>query len=250
MTSSEENNMKYLTPLKKQEHGSLTVEAVLFLIPFMLAFLTLLNIARFVQAEMLIHHSITQTAKQVSTYSYVLTKAQISAEIQKTNQKSAKFETDTTKAVNSVTDLFDAMGSVGSGDPVGEINHVITSAQNAETTLIDYFSNPDALLTGVISLAQSKAEQAVLTGILGGISGANLKTAISKVTDDPNNYLEKIGIVDGIDGLDYSQSKWISNTKGKGNLQVVVTYKMKNLLFPSFDFGEFQFCQCASTLIW
>ena len=242
--------MKYLISLKKQEHGSLSVEAVLFLIPFMLAFLTLLNIARFVQAEMIIHHSITQTAKQVSTYSYILTKAEISEQIQKTNEKSKKFETDTTKAVNSVTNLFDAMGNIGSGDPAGEINHVIESAKTAETTLTDYFSNPDALVTGVIALAQNKAEQAVLTGVLSGISGANLKTAISKVTDDPDDYLEKIGIVGGIDGLDYSQSKWLSNTNGKGNLQVVVTYKMKNLLFPSFDIGEYEFCQCASTLIW
>ena len=46
--------------------GSLTVEALLFLIPFMIAFFTLINAARFVQAEMLIHHAVTQTAKQIS----------------------------------------------------------------------------------------------------------------------------------------------------------------------------------------
>ena len=51
--------------------GSLTVEALLFLIPFMMAFFTLINAARFVQAEMLIHHAITQTAKQISAYGYV-----------------------------------------------------------------------------------------------------------------------------------------------------------------------------------
>ena len=50
-----------------KDKGSLTVEALLFLIPFIMAFCTLINAARFVQAEMLIHHAVTQTAKQIST---------------------------------------------------------------------------------------------------------------------------------------------------------------------------------------
>lgn len=40
--------------------------------------------------------------KQVSDDSYVLIKTEISAAIQKTNQKSKKFETDTSKVVNFV----------------------------------------------------------------------------------------------------------------------------------------------------
>ncbi len=58
---------------KDYNEGSLTVEALLFLIPFIMAFCTLINAARYVQAEMLIRHAVTQTAKQISTYSYVLT---------------------------------------------------------------------------------------------------------------------------------------------------------------------------------
>lgn len=242
--------MKHLTPLKKQERGSLTVEAVMFLIPFMLAFLTLLNIARFVQAEMVIHHSITQTAKQVSTYSYLLTKSKISDRMQATNKQSADFRTDTEKAVSSVTELLDAFGAVGSGNPIDDVTQVVNAAENASETLTDYFSDPKALLTGVFAMTKSGAAGAVKTGIIGGISGANIKTALSKITNDPDEYLENIGIVDGLDGLDYSQSQWISNYEEKGNLRIVVTYKMKNLLFPMFDFGELEFCQCASTLIW
>lgn len=234
----------------KSEKGSLTVEALLFLIPFMCAFFTIINAARFVQSEMLIHHAITQTAKQVSTYSYVLTKAKISEEIQDTNKKSEKFETDTEKAANSVSELLNAMGAIGNGDPAGEISAVIDAAENANQTLTDYFSDPDALLNGVFAMAQSKMEQKVLTAVVGAISKNNVKNAIAKLSDDPDEYLENIGIIDGLEGLDFSESEWISNTDEKGNLRIVVTYKLKNLLFPQFDFGEYEFCQCASTLIW
>lgn len=44
---------------RNASRGSLTVEALVFLIPFIMAFCTLINAARFVQAEMLIHHAIT-----------------------------------------------------------------------------------------------------------------------------------------------------------------------------------------------
>lgn len=235
----------------KNEKGSLTVEALLFLIPFMCAFLVIINAARFVQSEMLIHHAITQTAKQVSTYSYVLTKSKIADEIQDTHKKSDKFETDTNKAVDSVTQFFHAMGGIGSGDPVGEAQAVINTGRHAEDTLTEYFSDPDALLGGVFAMAQSGMEDYVLTSVVGAISKNNVKNAISQISDDPNKYLENIGIVDGLEGLDFSKSKWLSEAEGKGNLQIVATYKLENLLFPQFDFFEpYEFCQCASTLIW
>lgn len=235
----------------KSEKGSLTVEALLFLIPFMCAFLTIINAARFVQSEMLIHHAITQTAKQVSTYSYVLTKSKIADEIQDTHKKSDKFKTDTAEAVDSVTQFFNAMGGVGSGNLVGEAQTVIDAGRHAEDTLTEYFSDPDALIGGVFAMAQSGMEDYMLTAVVGAISKNNVKNAISQVSDDPNKYLENIGIVGGLEGLDFSESDWISEAEGKGNLRIVVTYQLENLLFPQFEFFKpFEFCQCASTLIW
>lgn len=242
--------MKKLNFRKSKERGSLTVEAVLFLVPFMLAFLTLLNVARYVEAEMLIHHSITQTAKQVSTYSYLLTKSEISKEIQETTKKSKEFETDTKETINSVTTVFTKLKSFDMSDPVNSVDDVVTAAGGASDALTDYFSDPEAILSGAMAMAQHGAESAILTTILGGISGANLKNALATVTDDPDLYLERIGVVDGLDGLNYEKSEWMSNESGKPNLKIVVTYKMKNLIFPLFDFGEIDCSQCASTLIW
>lgn len=235
---------------KNEQRGSLTVEAILFLIPFMCAFLTLVNIARYVQAELIIHHAITQTAKQISTYSYVLTKSEISKEIQESAEKSDKFQTDTKKAIDDVSGLFSSMNSMANGS--GNIGDVIEASQNAGSTLTEYFKNPDDIVTGVFALAQSGMERKVLTGVAGAITGMNVKTAISKVSGgrSADEYLEDIGIVDGLEGLNFSKTNWISNYGGKGNIQIVVTYKLKNLLFPEFGFRETEFCQCASTLIW
>ena len=233
-----------------KERGSLTVEAVLFLIPFMLAFLTLVNVARYAEAEMLIHHSITQTAKQVSTYSYLLTKTEVSSKIQETTSKSDKFITTTTKTIDSVTGFFDSVGSFGSGDLVSDAENVLKSGEHAQEMVTAYFSDPDAILSGVMAVVKSGVQQQMLKALVGGISRANIKTALLKVSDDPDLYLEHIGIVDGMEGLNFWKSEWIGNSEGKPNLKIVVTYKMKNLIFPMFDFGEIDCCQCASTLIW
>lgn len=235
----------------KKERGSLTVEAILFLIPFMCAFLTLVNAARFVQSEMLIHHAVTQTAKQISMYSYLMTKAEITKTMQDTNKKSADFIKETDDAIQSVTDFANAVGDLGSGgDMISGMANVIQTAETAGTTVTEYFSNPKEIMTGALAVIKSGGRQTVMTWAAGSIARGCIKKSISKISDNPDMYLKNIGVVDGIAGLDFSKSKWGSNTGGKLDVQIVVTYKLKNLLFPDFDFGEYEFCQCASTVIW
>lgn len=205
----------------KNSKGSLTVEALLFLIPFIMAFCTIINAARFVQAEVLLHHAATQTAKQISAYSYVLTKAKISEKMQRTNGKSEKFAADVENAVSSIEGLADAVGDM------------------------------DSLVEGVFSLAKSEGRKSLMTQIAGELTEENIKRSLRLMTDNPDEFLSSIGIEGGLSGLDYSKSEWL--TKGeeeKGNVRIVVEYTMKNVMFPNFDFGQYEFSQSASTLIW
>ena len=133
-----------------KDKGSLTVEALLFLIPFIMAFCTLINAARFVQAEMLIHHAVTQTAKQISTYSYVLTKAEISDRIQETNRKSEELKVTVEKATSSV-DGF-----------VNEVSNI----------------NMDGLVDGVFSLVKNKGQQMAITTGVGMLTRNNIKNEL------------------------------------------------------------------------
>lgn len=205
----------------KDSRGSLTVETLLFLIPFIMAFCTIINTARFVQAEVLIHHAVTQTAKQISTYSYVFTKAGITQKMQETNGKSKEFQNTVEEAASSIQGFADAVG------------------------------DSDALVEGVFSLAKAEGRGAIMEEIVGELTEETIKDSIALMSDDPNDFLSDIGIVGGLSGLDFSGSKWI--TKGedeKANIEIVVTYTMKNVLFPDFDFGQYEFSQSASTLIW
>lgn len=205
---------------KDYNEGSLTVEALLFLIPFIMAFCTLINAARYVQAEMLIHHAVTQTAKQISTYSYVLTKTKISSRIVETNRKSEELKVTIDDATSSVEGFINAV------------------------------SDMDGLTEGVFSMLKSGAEQKAITAVAGEITKNNIKSELVLVSDDPDEYLEVIGIKDGLSGLHFDMTRCLDNTEGKGTVKIVVTYTMENILFPDFDFGQYEFRQCAYTLIW
>lgn len=232
---------------KGTDRGSLTVEALLFLIPFMLAFLTVVNAGRFVQTEMLMHHAITQTAKQISAYGYVLTKTKVTETMINTNKKSAEFKEETQKTVDYVKKFSDSVSDFAAG---GDLQDVIDSRDEAQTQLSEYFSDSDALASGVMSVMKSGMENSVKTYLVGELAKASIKNSVGKITDDVDTYLENVGIVDGLDGLDFSQSKWMSVTEGKGDVKIVVTYTMKNNLFPQFDFGQYKFRQCVFTLMW
>lgn len=204
------------------DRGSLTVEALLFLIPFIMAFCTIINAARFVQAEVLIHHAITQTAKQISTYSYVLTKAGITQRMQETNGKSDRFQNTVNDAMDSIQGLAEAAGE------------------------------SSALAEEVFSLVKSESREAAMGNIAGVLAEETIRDSISLMSDDPDEFLENLGIEGGLSGLDFSDSEWISNgDEEKANIKIVVKYSMKNVLFPDFDFAKtYKFCQSASTLIW
>ena len=232
---------------KGTDRGSLTVEALLFLIPFMLAFLTVVNAGRFVQTEMLMHHAITQTAKQISAYGYVLTKTKVTETMINTNKKSAEFKEETQKTVDYVKKFSDSVSDFAAG---GDLQDVIDSRDEAQTQLSEYFSDPDALASGVMSVMKSGMENSVKTYLVGELAKASIKNSVGKITVDVDTYLVSVGIVDGLDGLDFSQSKWMSVTEGKGDVKIVVTYTMKNNLFPQFDFGQYKFRQCVFTLMW
>ena len=211
---------------KKQKteynRGSLTVEALLFLIPFIIAFCTIINAARFVQAEVIIHHAITQTAKQISTYSYVLTKAGITQKMQESNGKSKRFQATVDDAMSSIEGLADAAGE------------------------------PSALAEGVFSLVKSESRKEAMGSIAGALAEETIRDSIGLMSDDPDEFLSNLGIEGGLSGLDFSDSDWVSNGPDeKANIVIVVKYSMKNVLFPDFEFAHsYEFCQSASTSIW
>ena len=74
-----------------------------------------------------------------------------------------------------------------------------------------------------------------------------MKAFLSANGEDPDERLKKLGVEDGLDGLDFSESKWFS--EGNQDLYITVKYKMKiKFMFLEQELPEFK--ACGATRIW
>lgn len=150
----------------------------------------------------------------------MLTKAKISERIVNTNRKSEELKVTVNEAASSVEGFIDAV------------------------------SDMDGLVEGVFSAVKGGIEQKAITSLVGEMTKNNIKNELMLVSDDPDEYLKNIGIEGGLSGLHFDKTECLNDTEGKGSIKIIASYTMKNILFPDFDFGTYEFCQCAYTLIW
>lgn len=235
--------LKLFAKINKKSKGAMSVEILLFLLPVIFALGTVINMARTVQAEMIIHHAITQTAKEISAYGYILTRTGISERIQNSNKKSAGFKKDVDGVVTSVEDFASSFSTMN-------FSTISEKGQAATSNVQSFVSDPEAIFQGIISCFKSGLEKTATTYLVGNLARGSIQKQISLMNKDVDAYLENLGVVDGIEGLDFSKSEWITNESGKANVSVVVTFKMKNNMFPMFDFGERDYVLSANTLSW
>ena len=166
--------------------GALAVETLLFLIPFTLAFCTIINFGRFIQAEMVIHHAITQTAKEISAYGYILTKTGITGRIQKTNKTSGETREKIDSVIDSTNEFMEAFSK---GDVPKMVNSGKTTYNNTKMIVND----PSSIMSSLISLVKNYAEQKVLTEIAGGLAKGSVQKQVSltKKDADADEYCAK-----------------------------------------------------------
>lgn len=200
----------------KREKGSLTLEATIFLTLFLLFFLSLMDIVQIGRTQMILQYTVNQTAKEIAQSTYILTKTGIVDKSIKTSKKSAEFVNKTDEVLDSI---FQVAGAIsGDGDIV---NTAIVAAENLE----DYFSNSEELLNGVVALVKTVIINEGKEWAVGAACKGSLKKQISYLTeDDPDTYLKKLGIDEGLQGISFDGTKWFD---GNRDLDIVLTYKMK-----------------------
>lgn len=233
---------------KNNQRGSLSVEAAIFTTFFIIFFVSLMNLADLVRAQVLLQNAVTQTAKEISQYSYVLTKVGIVKKSNETSTKAKGFTSDVDSVVDDLTEISSAInGAASGGDISSSMSTIIESAQSASGTLDTYMENPENILAGVVAVGKSSVADAAKAAIVGGITKARLKTHIAATGADPNDKLVNLGVVNGLNGLDFSDSEWFSG--GNQDIKIVVKYKMKiKYMFGEVELPEFKVC--ASTRIW
>lgn len=260
---------------RSRQKGSLTVEAAIVLVIFIFGYASIVSVTSFIRAQMIIQYGITQAAREISSYCYLVSKTGIMDDSGRLNQEAGEFKKSTDNVIDTVVKLYDAVdqgtdhitSTVQEIPANGDLETMLNSVQTAgditqqefqnmvssANTMVeigsDYFSDPKAILKGLGALAKDEALSAAKSYVIAApISKALVKKQIALYGEDAEgrDVLEKLGVVNGMDGLSFIGSTLFNDGE---SITVQVSYTMK-VRYPGFDQKEFHFIQTASTKAW
>lgn len=233
---------------KKRSAGSITLEAAIFLTLFILFYVVMIDIIQIARAQAVLQYAANSAAKEISVYSYVLTKGGITDQRAGTSETANNFKG---KAAQ-LADGLEKVGNILSGNSEGNlVDEAGKLYETGEGLVNEYGEDPEKLLNDGLSVVKQWAANEVSSAVVGAFVKqrveANIEAMSNKSADD---YLKSLGVVGGTASLDYSQSKWAENKSGNlVELEVVVVYSVK------IDLGwisvpERRYKVCAKTALW
>lgn len=240
----------------KSERGSFTIEAILSLSIFMFAFVTIVSLATIAKVESTTQYAIDQVAKEISQYYYIAERVGIANtdsggvdEIDDAVQAIFDFtDKSTTVASNysstTATDLgtmLDTFSGIGN-----DVNEVTTAAENVYNSFGPIFEDPKGIVSSLATMMVKEVGNELITKIIAQPLCKALVPKYITSSGDADAVLEKMGVVDGLDGLDFCMSSFLSDQR---SINVVVVYQIKVNGFGIFD-DTLVIKQTASTAAW
>lgn len=240
----------------KSERGSFTIEAILSLSIFMFAFVTIVSLATIAKVESTTQYAIDQVAKEISQYYYIAERVGIANtdssgvdEIDDAVQAIFDFtDKSTTVASNysstTATDLgtmLDTFSGIGN-----DVNEVTAAAENVYNSFGPIFEDPKGIVSSLATMMVKQVGNELITKIIAQPLCKALVPKYITSNGDADAILEKMGVVDGLDGLDFRMSSFLSDQR---SINVVVVYQIKVNGFGIFD-DTLVIKQTASTAAW
>lgn len=220
----------------KGEKGSFTVEAILSLSIFMFAFVTIVSLATVAKIESTTQYAIDQTAKEISKYTYIASRANLLVH----PKDSAEATVDSIdEAVQSMYDFSDVLSSSTGGNGVtlsseglsdmlsgmsgDDFKSITASAQNVYNSFAPLMSDPKGAITALAQVVAQKGGSALVSRVIAQPLCKALLPKYITQQDDASAVLEKMGVVNGLDGLDFSLSTFLMDQR---TINVVLVYEI------------------------
>lgn len=243
----------------KSERGSFTIEAILSLSIFMFAFVTIVSLATIAKVESTTQYAIDQVAKEISQYYYIAERVgiantdsggvdEIDDAVQaifdftdKSTTVASNYSSTTAKDLGSMLDTFSGIGN--------DVNEVEAAAENVYNSFGPIFEDPKGIVSSLATMMNKMGKEVGNELITKIIAQPLCKALVPKYitsSSGADEILEKMGVVDGLDGLDFRMSSFLTDQR---SINVVVVYQIKVNGFGIFD-DTLVIKQTASTAAW
>ena len=238
---------------RDRQRGSATVEAVVGFTAFLLAIFTILGLANFCRAQLLVSAAMDTAAKEMAQYSYFYEISGLS-KFEKSLDMNGKKGTDNiNKIIGTVDTLYSSVnGAVKQG--VTEIKNTqeMVAAGQFDTSAIetsisnvgsevqglklgiegvvnafkDVGNDPLLYMRSIVALLASEGMELAKRAVAVPLTKAFVSKHFGDNAREADAVLENLGIVDGLDGMNFNLSKIFSDSEHK-EIELVVHYKVK-----------------------
>lgn len=242
---------------KDNERGAIVVEATLSLTAFVFTIFTILTLVNvyFIQAKMSV--ALNAASKEISQYSYLYYALDINeydANLSEGTEDSKLTAEQTIDGVGTLMNSFSgAQNSIDTGDfdqLVASIESGVTSVDSLVTMYADKLADdPKGFILGMGKMAASELKEEVKV-VLGQVLAKTFmqKNLMAYQGDDPDAFLKRYRVVDGMAGLDFDYTSLMAY--GTSNqIQLCVTYDVSVIKLLNIDF-TFTFRQVSKTNAW
>jgi hypothetical protein len=191
-----------------------------------------MSLIQIAKAQVILQYSINEVAKEVSTYSYILTKAGIVSKRVETAERAEKFSEE---------------------GVAGAVETMVTTLSESGLSKDTVNGAVDELVEELLSTLKTKGADMLSDAVIQEIAKKEVEKQIEAMSNkSADQYLRDLGIEDGMDGLDFSDTKWAdakADDADMPELEVAVSYTIKlNLVY----LGEYskKYELCAKTALW
>lgn len=211
---------------RKNQEGAIVIEATISLSVFMFLIVTILAIVNICYVQAKVGVLIHGVAKDISNYTYLYTMTGLN-EKEKALNKKADYSRQQIGSINTVFDSTDAVL-----DTIEQLGDLAVDSEFWDST------------KALIDVSAAEGVKGVAVAEVCNIVAKN-RLAISG--NDASSYLRRLGVVDGLDGLNFLNSELCPG--GGDDIKIVVKYQVHMLRLLGQDLN-FTFEQCAYTKAW
>jgi hypothetical protein len=191
-----------------------------------------MSLIQIAKAQVILQYSINEVAKEVSTYSYILTKAGIVSKRVETAERAEKFSEE---------------------GVAGAVETMVTTLSESGLSKDTVNGAVDELVEELLSTLKTKGADMLSDAVIQEIAKKEVEKQIATMSNkSADQFLRDLGIEDGMEGLDFSKTKWAdakADDADMPELEVTVSYTIKfNLGYLNLDSKTYVLC--AKTALW
>lgn len=246
---------------KKEESGAIVIEATLSLTAFVFVMFTILSVVNicYIQAKMSL--ALNYAAKDISQYTYLYYKLDADNLEKNLNAGTEDARTTAKNTIDGIGSFMEEMAGAGESIDMDAMTvdfDSLTASLEGAAGSIDGIVNmyaqklsddPKGFIIGMGKMAGNELKEEVKVFLAQAMAKAFMKKNLKAYEgDDPDEFLRRYRVKDGMDGLDFDYSSLMAYGS-TDQIQLVVTYKVSVIRLLNIDF-DFTFRQCAQTEAW